>query len=195
MADLKSKLTYIDILFITLMVLGLMLLGYGVFHYFSQPKAQVEYLSGNDSGSSDQNIWVEVSGAVEIPGVYQLNDGSRIKDALAKAGGLGAKADRDYVSRTLNLVDKLKDGQKVYIPEAAEAIQTSGGVIKTANVSRLININTASESELDGLWGVGEARAKAIIDNRPYRDVQDLVSKGVMPKNVLDKNKDKISVY
>jgi len=53
----------------------------------------------------------------------------------------------------------------------------------------------ASKSQLIDLWGVGEARAGAIIDNRPYKSVNELLEKKVIPENVFEKNKDKMSVY
>jgi DNA uptake protein ComE-like DNA-binding protein len=58
--------------------------------------------------------------------------------------------------------------------------------------STLIDINTASEEELDALPGIGSARAEAIIKNRPYRGKDELVSKKVIPQNVYDGIKDKV---
>ena len=59
----------------------------------------------------------------------------------------------------------------------------------------MVNINTATDKELDTLWGIGEARIDGIVKNRPYQSVEELVSKKVLTKQILEKNKDKITVY
>jgi len=59
----------------------------------------------------------------------------------------------------------------------------------------MININTASASELDSLWGIGESRADSIIANRPYGNVDELESKAGVPSNVMERIKDQVSVY
>jgi len=58
-----------------------------------------------------------------------------------------------------------------------------------------VNINTASVSELDSLWGVGEARAEAIVAARPYSSIEELASKANIPSNVMDKIRDEITVF
>ena len=59
----------------------------------------------------------------------------------------------------------------------------------------MVNINTASLSELDELWGVGESRAKTIIEKRPYGSLEELKSKAGIPESVLEENRRMISVY
>lgn len=59
----------------------------------------------------------------------------------------------------------------------------------------MININTASQSELESLRGIGPVTGKNIIDHRPYSDVSELLSRGVLKKNVYEDNKDKMTVY
>src|SRR3989339_1653912 len=68
-----------------------------------------------DEGGLAEEMVVDVSGAVEKPGVYRLGQGSRIVDALAAAGGLSSEADRDFLSKTINLSQLVTDGMKVYI--------------------------------------------------------------------------------
>ncbi len=169
---------------ILLIVLGVGILGYGFWQGRDSEGDEIEYLAGG-SGNGEK-LMVDVSGAVVAPGVYELADGERIKDALVKAGGLADEADREFVEKTINMADKVKDGQKIYIPPM-------GGVVNPQGVS--VNVNKASVAELDTLWGVGPARAQAIIDLRPYASLEELVSKGAMPKNVYDRNVDKMSVY
>jgi len=142
-------------------------------------------------------IWVDLAGAVLKPGVYELPGDSRLKDLLAQAGGLGAEADRKWVEKNLNLAQKLVDAQKVYIPCQSETADVSTGEVagEQTAISKKININTASAAELDTLWGIGEARAKGIIDNRPYSSIDELLSKKIIPANVFEAIKDEITVF
>jgi len=105
---------------------------------------------------------------------------------------LADEADRDYVSRVINLASEVEDGEKIYIPLIKE--QEGGGVVMGV-VTDVVNLNTASKSQLDTLWGVGEKRAEDIINGRPYRSVEELVEKGVLTESVMEKNKDKLTVY
>lgn len=142
----------------------------------------------NDDGT--KKIIVDVAGAVEKPGVYELPYNSRIADALIPAGGLSATADREAISKTINLAQKLTDGSKIYFPFLNDPPRPSGGVeVKS------ININSATLSELDTLVGVGAITAQKIVDNRPYQNISELVSKKVLGKATFDKIKDKLSVY
>ena len=152
---------------------------------------------------SDLLITVDVAGAVQKPGVYKLPNGSRIGDALVMAGGLGEKADREWVSKTINLAEVVKDGGKIYLPvykETPSQIESKGVSLGGQGVtlgitSKKININTASLSELDSLVGIGEVRARTIMDNRPYSDTNDLVTKAKIPQSVYEKIKDLVTVY
>lgn len=198
--EIRKKVRWYDFLVLILVILGVVLLVIGGLENLSGDKTEVEYIASNGVGLSGEKIMVDVEGAVINPGVYELAADARLKDGLAAAGGLAAGADRDYVARTINLADKVKDGQKIFIPtkmndapggieqnEANSVLGYSGGV--------LVNINTATLNQLDGLWGVGEVRAKAIIDNRPYSSVEELLSKGVLPTNVFERIKEEVSVY
>lgn len=178
---------------IVLSMIGLLLVSVGIlstlFLYQNQ-ESEIEIISGEEEA---ETIWVDLAGAVMQPGVYELPGGSRLKDLLAQSGGLSGEADRSWVEKNLNLAQKLVDAQKVYIPSQSEAI---GGVAgESSVVAGKININTASASELDTLWGVGEARAKGIIDNRPYSSVDELLSKKIIPTNVFGAIKDEITVF
>ncbi|MCJ7792472.1 MAG: ComEA family DNA-binding protein [Candidatus Marinimicrobia bacterium] len=175
---------------------GLLLVSLAIFAnlFLNQTKEpEIEILSDEEGAGT---IWVDLAGAVIEPGVYELPGDSRLKDLLALAGGLTGGADRIWVEKNLNLAQKLVDSQKVYIPIQAEAGGTSGEVAgESTVVSDKININSASASELDTLWGIGEARAKGIIDNRPYASIEELLSKKIIPANVFEAIKEKISVF
>ncbi len=135
-------------------------------------------------------IRVDVAGAVQQPGVYELPAGARVSDALDAAGGLAANADGE----TLNLASLLQDGEKLVAPTArpASAAATSAapdpasarsGGIDLSGAS-LININTASAQELEALPAIGPVTARAIVDfrtaNGPFRSVEEIVKvKGI----------------
>ncbi|MBU1256841.1 helix-hairpin-helix domain-containing protein [Patescibacteria group bacterium] len=196
------NLSVFDMVLVGLMVIGGVMILWGL--YGSRTKSgmtDVEYLAGGsriESGMTGEMIWVDVSGAVEKPGVYELGKGSRIKDALVVAGGLSEGADREYLEKIINMAEEVEDGQKIYIPRQGGGAGDGGGVLGSTSDkvgTGTININSASASELDTLWGVGPARAQGIIDNRPFGKVEELLEKGVLPENVYEEIKDKVSVY
>lgn len=182
-------------------LVGLLLVGGGIFvlgsGFFEQPKVEVLGSSIGEIGGIREiggKIIVEISGEVEKPGVYELEKDKRIEDLLISSGGLTFKSDKTWVEKNLNRAQKLVDGQKVYIPRLGEIreIREIGGIKTTENVESKININSASLKELDSLSGIGEVRAQAIIDNRPYGTIEELVSKKVVPKSVFEKIKESI---
>jgi competence protein ComEA len=202
--------------FLTLIgAVGMTMVAYSVWMMVKPDKPVVEIVGNqqqmNEATHNDNvDVFVDVSGAVEKPAVYKLSSKSRIGDALVQAGGLAENADREYVSKTVNLAQPLKDGQKIFIPAMKNVLpQQAGSPHSASNVrddpfvlgsvtdvsNTKININTASASELDGLWGIGEARAQTIIANRPYNDTNELVTKAKIPQSTYDKIKDQISIY
>lgn len=190
-------------------LLGLILIGFGVLSFktniFSSGD-KVEVLETTKSGPEDlMDLVVEISGSVEKPGVYKLQNGSRIDDLLIVAGGLSATADRDWVNKNINRASKLLDGQKIYIfsqSEIESARKTGNsldqkvlGNITGSEPSMLVNINTASQSDLEKLVGIGPVYAQKIIEQRPYSNLEELVSKGAISQKVFDKIKNEISIY
>jgi competence protein ComEA len=159
------------------------------------------------SGNPEQvMVVVDIQGAVMKPGVYKLPGGSRLVEGILAAEGLSARADKVFVAQHLNQAEVIRDGMKIYIPvigevaAAADMTSTiSGGAwgeasgTSTAGQGR-VSINGASESELNGLWGIGPARAQAIIENRPYASLEELMSKAKIPTNVFEHNRDQLSL-
>ena len=105
------------------------------------------------------------------------------------AGGLTDDANTD----SLNLAAKLSDGQKVYLPRIGESA-TSGQVVGETS-SGLINVNTASEAQLDTLPSVGPVTIGKIIASRPYSSPEELLSKKAVGSATYNKIKDLITVY
>ena len=146
---------------------------------------------------TDAPITVYVSGAVRIPGLYELPITARVGDALAIAGGLNEAAD----AIAINQAERLWDGAQVHIPpKTDEALSSPAGDSHTRNVyaapppgvsgaqstqtptqsdlvikpGGLININAAPPEQLESLPGIGPSKAAAIIANRPFANVEDL---------------------
>ncbi|OLN23418.1 hypothetical protein BTO30_05510 [Domibacillus antri] len=129
-------------------------------------------------------VAVDVKGAVEMPGIYLMTSDNRVNDAINKAGGLTESADPAAV----NLAQKVQDEMVIYVPAKGEetppviASAAPGGSGRAMSggeeQSPLININTADVSRLQELPGIGEAKAKAIIDYRetdgPFAASEDL---------------------
>jgi len=182
---------------VLLCVLGLVLIVGGISTSNLLPKKPKPLKSSDFPKMSivqtSSTIKVDVSGAVENPGVYEVDSDSRAEDAVLKAGGFSEKANLEYVSKSLNLAQKISDGQKIYVPfegESAPARAQVAGV----DISSKIGINSASSSQLEALPGIGPVSAKKIIDNRPYQDVSDLLNRKVIGKSVFEKIKEKIDL-
>jgi competence protein ComEA len=190
---------------LALFLLGLMFFIYGLISFLgsaSKPpditfqKTDSASTSIKTETSNQSSILVDVEGAVVTPGVYKLTVNSIIQDALVSAGGLSVSADRDYVSKNINLAAKLYDGAKIYIPKIGEAVNPNDQIQSSnSSVSSSININTASSDALDTLPGIGPATVSKIINSRPYTKPQDLLDKKVVSSKVYSQIKDKISVY
>lgn len=188
---------------IIFVLLGLLFLGIGIFLFrtgvFEANKVEIIGVGQNDIEGglpAGRQVVVEISGAVQKPGVYKFLASDRIERLLIEAGGLSVEADREWIEKNLNRAAKLIDGQKIYIPKNGEVRGSeqskSGGAVAGA-VSGLININTSTAGELDSLPGIGAVRAQAIIDNRPYSSSQELLIKKIVPSNVYEKIKDRIT--
>jgi competence protein ComEA len=113
-------------------------------------------------------ILVHVSGAVNSPGVYTLDPGSRIQEAIQAAGGFR----QDAISQTINLAAALQDGSQIWIPSVSEAssdASNSDAVVSGTTrlaPSELIDINKATQSEFETLPGIGPVLAADIITYR-----------------------------
>ncbi|TXH01218.1 MAG: hypothetical protein E6P95_02340 [Candidatus Moraniibacteriota bacterium] len=200
-----------NLLFVISILLGLVLCGVGVVQYFATQNNSNDliFTSVEDikkESAPKPKISVDVEGKVIKPGVYQLDEGARLQDALIASGGLASGADREYVSKKVNLAQKILDGAKIYIPavgeiEAAQAVLSSSdqAEILTTDIAvedqeeGLINVNTASVESLDTLPKIGPVTAQKIINGRPYGSIEELVSKKVLTQKTFDGLRDMIS--
>ena len=143
--------------------------------------------AGEEAGGSG-TVVVYVTGAVAVPGVCELSEGSRVQDAIQAVGGFADDAATD----ALNLARLLEDGEQIDVPtleeqaaaeEAGEELSTSGDEASSSSGGStssdgLININTASAEELEELPGIGEVTAEKIIADREangdYATIEDI---------------------
>jgi len=125
-------------------------------------------------------IIVHVTGAVINPGVYSLPSGSRVKDAIEKSGGLLNDADTTLI----NLAMLVEDGMQVWVPFQLEEVMDFNNPAVLEYESSpgqpvdKININTATQIELESLFGIGPVIAKAVIqyrlENGPFKEIEEI---------------------
>lgn len=153
----------------------------------------------NDFQKACETVPVYVCGAVNAPGVYYLPAGAIKADALQAAGGFSADAIEDAV----NLAEGLSEGEKIYFPHEGEEISESAcnNVSDKDNLqssSGKININVASKEELLTLPGIGDSKARDIIDyrntNGPFKETSDIMNIVGIKDGVYNKIKDSIEV-
>lgn len=146
-------------------------------------------------------IYVDVCGAVEHPGVYCLPEGSRVFQAIGEAGGFSPEADENYTNRA----GLLADGQQIYIPTREEVRETGLPALAQSEEKRTgegtdtkVNLNTADESQLMTLTGIGASRAQAIIAYRSehggFSAVEEIMNVQGIKEGTFAKIKDDIVV-
>lgn len=142
-------------------------------------------------------ITVDVKGAVKAPGIYDLPVGSRVNDAVQKAGGLTEQAD----SKLLNLAQKVSDEALVYVPtkgEEAASQQAGSGTAYSTSKEKKVNLNKASLEELKQVKGLGGKRAQDIIDHREangkFKSVDELKKVSGIGAKTIEKLKDYVTV-
>jgi len=134
---------------------------------------------------------VDVVGAVVTPGVYELAPGSRVGDAIDAAGGFGNRVDADRVAE-LNLAALLTDGAQVRVPSRDDPSAPAGGGGGGAGGSggtAPINLNTATQAELESLPGIGPVTAGKIIEARaqaPFHSVGELRERGLVGEKTFE---------
>ncbi len=145
------------------------------------------------SADEERSLMVQAAGAVIAPGVYRLPANARVIDLIDAAGGLAPAADADRLA----LAAKVSDGERVYVPKVGEALPASAGSGSVTPAGPL-DLNAASESDLDALPGIGPATAAAIVTYRerhgPFRSVDQLLEvRGIGPAK-LDQLTDLVRV-
>lgn len=181
--------------------------------YVKDNQTTTEEIDNNyeEQTSRQGKIFIDVSGAVKKPNLYEFDFGARIKEIIDKAGGLSDDADIIFFSRNFNLARIITDQEKIYVPSISEInngifiqntqslnyIEPNLSLISNQQLpinNSLINLNSATIEELDQLPGVGQVTANKIISNRPYTTVDELIIKKVVNKGIFEKIKDLVSL-
>lgn len=154
----------------------------------------------DDQEDEPAEIVVDVKGAVKQPGIYHLPPDARVYEAIAAAGGATDEADETQ----LNLADFLTDGMAVIVPakgdDPSERLSMTGGAAggSGGGTSGKVNVNRATEEELQTLTGIGPAKAAAIIrdreENGPFKSVDDLTRVSGIGEKTLDNLRDDVTV-
>lgn len=147
--------------------------------------------------SGTGTIYVHVCGAVMVPGVYEMEAGSRVYEAVQAAGGFTEDAEESYV----NQAQELSDGVKLVIPTVEEAGQQAPLVPEYGQAyteDGRVNINVASVEELCEIPGIGAARAAAIVSYREehggFEGLEDIMKVNGIKEGTFEKIKGSISV-
>ena len=183
---------------------GVILLLVGAGGLFSKKEEAVEELAVVEttalaekievSTTQEAVIFVDIKGAVNNPGVYQMKSGDRVKDALDAAGGLTGEAD----SQKVNLAQRVEDQMVIVVPKVGEEATEIpvGGTSKEAAKDGKVNINTATVEELKTLKGVGEKKAEAIIEyrkkNGSFKTKEDLMKVRGIGKKLFESFQERI---
>lgn len=145
-----------------------------------QPASPGVEVERRAAGPGIDEIRVQVGGAVRSPGVITAQPGERVSDAIARAGGVTADAD----TAAINLARRVVDQDQVIVPKAGQA-------------SRLLDVNRATQQQLEALPGIGTARATAILAARaqaPFATTDDLLDRRLVPASVYAQIRDLIAV-
>lgn len=210
---LKKYLLEIILLLVALLITTASLVIYAKNNQSVKEENKISPPSLRQDYGGQAKIFVDVSGAVKKPSVYEVASGARLKDLIEKAGGLSDDADIVVFNRNFNLARIVTDQEKIYIPSTVEinsgifiqnqrtldysspAVVTQSGTKEGIVESPLlINLNSATIEELDQLPGIGQATANKVIANRPYLKIDELLTKKVVNKNIYEKIKSLISI-
>lgn len=237
----KKKIIKQIIFCLVFFLLGVLFDHFVLYPYFNFPKGDVKEVQEGETNIPEQiavsstqgdkkitiektcSLYVDTSGAVKQPGVFCLEEGSMVIDAITKAGGFTNTAAYRFVSRRINLSQKLVNNQKIYIPFEEEMeckilsflpqtkqveimiSNTSTTPLPTSEIeqntdagtengSNCVNINNDSLEKLDSLPGIGAVMAQKIIDGRPYEKVEDLLNVSGIGESLFSKIKELVCI-
>ncbi|MDD6042768.1 MAG: helix-hairpin-helix domain-containing protein [Eubacteriaceae bacterium] len=152
----------------------------------------VKIAEETETATTAMPVYVDISGEVKSPGVYQVAEGTRLFEVIEKAGGLTDNAG----VMSINQAEIVTDGQKIIIPDSQT--QTTNTNSSGITSDGLININVADSVELQEIPGVGPATASKILayreSNGSFKNKEDLMNVSGIGQKTYDKIKDLITV-
>ncbi|TKA03840.1 competence protein ComE [Bacillus thuringiensis] len=145
----------------------------------------------SDTKEQKRTIIIDVKGAVNKEGVYEMKEGDRVKDAVQKAGGFLSEVD----IKKVNLAQIVQDQMFLYIPSKNESEQ---GMFTSSKEDGKIRINTAAKEQLEKITGIGSRKAESILKYReehgPFQKIEDLLEIDGIGAKSLEKIKDQIII-
>jgi competence protein ComEA len=179
------------LLFVGALVAGVVFLINGLASVETEPVEVVPSLAADEMVVQNAKLYVHVVGEVAAPGIYQLESGARVMDAIFAAGGLSDRAD----DASVNLARELSDGEQIVIFKIGAAPSVPTGAVAS---SGLISLNKASQSELEQLPGVGPALAQRIMDwrlaNGGFKKKEDLLNISGIGDKLFSGFKDQVTL-
>ncbi|USK63359.1 helix-hairpin-helix domain-containing protein [Peribacillus frigoritolerans] len=159
--------------------------------------------SVNESATEPEIIKVDVKGAVKSPGIFTAQAGDRVIDLISSAGSFTEKADTDKI----NFAQIIEDQMVIYVPEIGEEdkgnlenIQagTSGDAVTKGTSGGLVNLNAATQEDLQTLTGIGPSKANAILEYREtvgkFKEIDELKQVTGIGDKTFERLRDSISV-
>ena len=167
------------------------------------PDTAIVITASSSPHPASGEIVVDVAGAVARPGLYRLETGSRVGDAIDAAGGFGPRVDVDRVGQELNLAATVSDGDHVQVPSRDDPSTPPGGGSQGGAGTGggagggLVDLNTATQSELEALPGIGPVTAEKIMAARaetPFATVDELRERGLVGEKTFEELRPLITV-
>ncbi|MES1038188.1 helix-hairpin-helix domain-containing protein [Peribacillus simplex] len=168
----------------------------------SEKEAEIEK-SENETAAEPLIIKVDVKGAVKSPGIFTAQAGDRVIDLISAAGSFTDKADKNKV----NFAQIVEDQMVIYVPEIGEEVMgnleniqvgSSGDAATKGASGGLVNLNTATQEDLETLTGIGPSKANAILDYREtvgkFKEVDELKKVTGIGDKTFERLRDSISV-
>lgn len=163
----------------------------------TEPAVTAPAVAPEATAPEAKTIVVSVAGAVNDPGIVELDAGARVADAIEAAGGLTEGADPGF----LNLARVVADGDLVAVPDASAsgaAVPAPGGDSAGTGTGGLVNINVAGAAELDALNGIGPVLAERIIEyretNGSFQSLDELSEVSGIGSALLEQLRDQVTL-
>ena len=170
---------------------------------FSVTAKEAEMEQSVNEAAEPEIIKVDVKGAVKSPGIFTAQAGDRVIDLISAAGSFTEKADTDKV----NFAQIIEDQMVIYVPEIGEEdkgnleniqVGTSGDAVTKGTSGGLVNLNTATQEDLQTLTGIGPSKADAILEYREtvgkFKEVDELKQVTGIGDKTFERLRDSISV-